>query len=91
MATKTVTVKSGRQDNRVALWEQHKAHPNGEVFIAGETPVKAALTAAVSRGLNSGTLVEAGGTRAAPTKKGEEQREQSTPPDDETPPDDKKE
>jgi hypothetical protein len=91
MATKTVKVKSGRKDNRVALWEQHKAHPKGEVFIAGETAVEAALTAAVSRGLNNGTLVEVGGSRAAPTKKGEEQGNQSTPPENKTPPDDKKE
>lgn len=58
MAIKMLFVKSGREDNRVALWERDPRHPDGEVFITGDQPVKVARTSAVAARLNSGSLVE---------------------------------
>lgn len=66
MATKFVTVKSGRKDNRTALWETSPDHPDGEIFVAGDTPVKAARTRRVEAALKAGVLVEAG-DKDAPT------------------------
>ena len=42
-----------------ALWERDAAHPNGEVFIAGDKPVQVGVTAEVSRLLRDGVLVKA--------------------------------
>lgn len=53
-----LTVKSGLDDERVALWEVHPDHPEGEVYIAGELVVQVARTAEVERHLRSGDLVE---------------------------------
>jgi hypothetical protein len=58
-------LKSGtRFDNRaprvsqvVALWERHEAHPNGEVFIAGDQPVQVARTPRVLEKLITGELL----------------------------------
>lgn len=67
--TQQITVKSGYDDNRVALWERHPGHPNGELFVAGPAPVQAAKTATVLRKLGSGALVEvAAGISPAPKK-----------------------
>jgi hypothetical protein len=52
-----IWVKPGRGDGRVALFEQHKAHPGGEVFVAGP-PVQVAVTPMVERKLKSGDLVK---------------------------------
>lgn len=59
MAIKLIHVKSGRDDNRVALWEKHPDHPNGEAWVAGEGVVQVARTAKVLSGLKEGDLVEA--------------------------------
>lgn len=53
-----ITVKSGRTDTRVALWETSSEHPGGEVFIAGTAEVEVALTPKVQAALASGALVE---------------------------------
>lgn len=53
-----IRVKSGLPDNRVALWERHPDHPNGEVFIAGEGEHDVAATPAVVERLKRGALVE---------------------------------
>lgn len=45
----------------VALWEVHPAHPGGEVFIASEKPVEAALTPAVKARLKDGRLLAVDG------------------------------
>lgn len=58
MAKKFINVKSGRNDNRVALWERHPDHPEGEVWVAGDTVVRVAQTSAVLKGLKDGDLVE---------------------------------
>lgn len=55
----TIRVRSGRQDNRVALWEQHPDHPGGEVFVAGSRVVEVAQTARVLALLRVGVLVRA--------------------------------
>lgn len=53
-----ITVKSGRTDTRVALWETSSEHPGGEVFIAGTAEVEVALTPKVQAALASGALIE---------------------------------
>lgn len=61
-----ITVQSGRKDNRVALFEQDAAHPNGEVFITRSSgSVKVAQTTAVKRKLKDGELVEVGKAAAS--------------------------
>lgn len=55
---KLIRVRSGREDNRVALWDVDAAHPTGEIFVAGDRVVEAALTPAVERALASGELLE---------------------------------
>lgn len=41
---------------RVALWERNPAHPGGEVFVASDTPVEAALTLEVVKAIQDGKL-----------------------------------
>lgn len=43
---------------RVGFFEQHKAHPNGEAYVAGEQPVKIARTANAIQALKKGTIIE---------------------------------
>ena len=38
--------------NPVALWERDTAHPDGEAFIAGDTPVEVAETGAVLKAIS---------------------------------------
>lgn len=51
-------VKSTLPAGRVALWETHPAHPNGEVFIADQEPVEVGATEQVHKRLADGWLVE---------------------------------
>jgi hypothetical protein len=51
--------------SRVALFEQNDAHPDGEAFVAGETPVQVAQTGAVLKALANGQIEETD----APAKK----------------------
>jgi len=54
-----ITVRAARQDGRVALWERHPDHPEGEIFVAsGGGPVRAARTPLVLRALADGALRE---------------------------------
>ncbi len=64
MAAERITVKSGRTDGRVALWERHPDHPNGEVFVATDTPIEVARTLDVEAALRAGDLVEVKGREA---------------------------
>lgn len=50
-------VTSGRDDNRVALFDRDPRHPETEVFIAGDRVVKVAETPRVARYLREGRLV----------------------------------
>ncbi len=52
-----ITVRSGHNDKRVALWERHPSHPGGEVFIAGPKDVRVAHTPEVQKRLAHGGLV----------------------------------
>lgn len=70
--TNLIWVQPGKDDGRVALFEQHPDHPDGEVFVAGPS-VQVALTAMVQRKLASGELKEV----SAPEKKKEEVRHKS--------------
>lgn len=58
-----VTVKSGMAKNAdggdpCALWEKDDRHPGGEIYVSGETPVKAALTPEVVKRIRDGKLIE---------------------------------
>lgn len=53
-----ITVRSTRDDNRTAFFEQHKHHPNGEVFVYGDKLVRVAKTSEVIRALNDRKIVE---------------------------------
>lgn len=52
-----ITVSAACLDGRVALWERHPDHPDGEVLItAGSGPVVVARTPGVLRALADGRL-----------------------------------
>lgn len=53
-----IRVRSGVEPTRVALWERHDDHPNGEVFIKGTAVVEVAQTQRVTNALKDGRLVE---------------------------------
>jgi hypothetical protein len=41
----------------IALWDKNKAHPNGEVFVAGPAIVEVAMTLAVFKAIKDGKIV----------------------------------
>lgn len=45
----------------VALWEKDPAHPDGEVFVAGDKPVQVAMTSAVEEAINTKRLEKVSG------------------------------
>lgn len=45
------------ESRRVALWERHREHPGGEVFLAGPGEFEVASTPAVESRLRDGFLV----------------------------------
>lgn len=51
-----IMVRSNLQDGRVAYWERHPAHPQGEIFIATATPQMVAMTTGVEERIRSGIL-----------------------------------
>lgn len=55
----TISVRSARTDNRVAIFEQNSDHPGGEIFIAGDDPTVhvVAPTAQVMRAIAEAVLV----------------------------------
>jgi hypothetical protein len=53
-----ITVKSALPANRVAFWERHPAHPDGEIFIADDREHQVGDTAAVRAAIREGRLVE---------------------------------
>ena len=69
MSKDTIFVKSGLNNNDVALWEKHPDHPGQEIFVAGEAEVEAAKTPRVMRALADGKLVEVEKKAAASTSK----------------------
>lgn len=59
-----ITVKSNLKDkSKVAFWEQHKAHPDGEVFVTGEGEFQVARTTAVIQAIGQERIVEVGKTK----------------------------
>lgn len=72
-----ITVKSLLPDNRVALHEVDPAHPDGEIFVYGDTPVQAARTAAVEEHLARKEVAEVAATPTA-TKAGEASEAKAT-------------
>ena len=56
---KFITVQSNLQDKaRVALWEVHPDHPDGEVFIADRESHQVAETRRVREALRAGRLAQ---------------------------------
>lgn len=74
----TIWVKSGRDDNKVALWEINPQHPaddygQHEIYVAGKdsAPVEVATTPRVNQLVRDGELVEVSApadAKAAPAK-----------------------
>lgn len=61
-----VWVQPGRDDGRVALYEQHRDHPDGEAWVATTgQPVQVARTPLVERKLAAGDLVEVAAPKPA--------------------------
>lgn len=59
-----ITVKSNLKDtSKVAFWEQHAAHPNGEVFVTGDGEFEIARTTAVIQAIGQGRIIEVGKTK----------------------------
>lgn len=66
----TITIKASKAaGNRVALWDVDDAHPDGEVYVAGQDaePVEAAETPRVLEALRDGRVekVSSGGSPVA--------------------------
>jgi len=56
-----LTVKSGLADKgKIALYEAHPDHPNGEVKVTGEGEFQVAPTRAVLHAIGEGWLVQVG-------------------------------
>lgn len=58
-------VKSGLDSDRVAFWEVDERHPDGEVYVAGDSVVEVGRTEGVLRALSRGFLVEVEGATKA--------------------------
>lgn len=59
-----ITVKSNLKDkSKVAFWEQHVTHPDGEVLVTGEGEFQVARTTAVIRAIGQEVIVEVGKTK----------------------------
>lgn len=85
----TIRVRVSDADGgRVALWERHPAHPDGEVFLAGPGVFEVALTPAVETRLSRGVLVrvEEKETEKKPGKTPSAAGEQPPSPAKEQPP-----
>lgn len=52
----TITVKSALPPEKVAFWEAHPDHPDGEVFVAGEDDFEIGETANAKRAIRQGRL-----------------------------------
>jgi hypothetical protein len=69
MAEETMRVKSALGTNadgsaQVAFWEKDPAHPEGEVFVAGDEEVTVGRTGPVLGAIGDGRLVEVDGGKA---------------------------
>lgn len=64
----TITVKSTRDDNRVALWERDDAHPGGEAMVYGPDPVEVGDTPLVRLRIGERALEEVREPRKASAK-----------------------
>ena len=76
MAEDTILVEAHPDiKGRVALWDVHPAHPDGEVFIAGPQPgeevqqVEVARTPAVLQAISQHRLVEVRSSRSSKASK----------------------
>lgn len=58
MSKKTITVTSGLDNNKVALWEQHPDHPHGEIYVVGDAEVEVAETPRVFEALRDNRLIK---------------------------------
>jgi hypothetical protein len=55
-----IKVKAAKPETgEVALWEVHKDHPGGEVFVAGDKVVEVAETPEALKKLAAGVIVKA--------------------------------
>jgi hypothetical protein len=52
---------------RVGLWEQHPEHPDGEVLVAGPTPVEVARTPLVDQAISLRQIAQVSGPAVVAT------------------------
>lgn len=64
----TMSVKSTRPDNRVALWERDENHPGGEAMVYGPDPVEVGDTPLVRLRIGEGALEQVRETRKPAAK-----------------------
>ncbi len=58
MAQKTITVRSVRKDSKIAFWEKHPRHPNGEVVVYGDgKPVTIGQTPKAKEALGNNQII----------------------------------
>lgn len=62
-----ITVKAVDTSGRVALFEQDRAHPGGEAFVAGDKLVRIGRTPIVEQKIRDGVLVEVGEVTPEPS------------------------
>jgi len=83
-----IKVKATNDAGRVAIWEKHPSHPNGEVFVSGNgKTVEVANTVAVRNAIRTGALVEVQPEKAkAPVVEPKAPEQPPVEPVQETPP-----
>lgn len=74
----TINVKS-TDPTKVGIWEVNQEHPDGEVFVSGDSVVKVTRTAAVNRAIARGLIVEVHEQTASTRKTREPARKKTTP------------
>ncbi len=78
-----IVVKSTLPDNRVALWDRHPDHPDGEVFVAGERKVTVAETPQVKAAIKAGRVKVLRRFSSKPAKSQTKPKEEETEPKEE--------
>lgn len=64
-----ITVKAKNNDGRIAFWENHPSHPQGQAWVSGNgRVVRVANTVQVQAAINAGKLVLVAESKAKTTE-----------------------
>jgi hypothetical protein len=75
-----ISVRGAGNDRKVALWERHPQHPEGEAFVVNEDVSReVAETPTVKRLIAEGVLVKANQTSTTSFISGEQEKETELP------------